>query len=84
MIVNVLTIPAQLQKIIPKVSKTVLKTVIELLSARGLNYMGKEIKIIPEGKQDIPVNFSFTFIVKVSKDSAVFTQQTMNISDIVV
>ena len=46
--------------------------------------MSKKIKVIAEGEKGIPVNLSFSFIVKVGKDSPVFSQQTMNISDIVV
>ncbi len=46
--------------------------------------MGKKIEIIPKGKQGIPVDNPFTFIVKVAEYPPVFPEQTMNIPYIIV
>ena len=46
--------------------------------------MGKKIKIIPKGKQGIPVDNPFTFIVKIAENPPVFPQQAMNIPYVIV
>lgn len=46
--------------------------------------MGKKIEIIPQGKQGIPVDNPFTFIVKIAEYPPVFPQQAMNIPYVIV
>jgi len=57
---------------------------VVLITLAGLNNMGKKIEIIPKGKQGIPVDNPFTFIVKIAEYPPVFPEQTMNIPYIIV
>jgi 4'-phosphopantetheinyl transferase EntD len=71
LIIEILAVIFQLQKVIFSLTESIFKAVIEFPLVGCFNNMGKETEVISESEQGVFMDFNLALIVKVSKDPSV-------------